>query len=89
MRENIFAFGDVCLTSLNEEKTVPGLKFLSEYLYKNLVQHASGLRPSNQIPSTIPTMSIVSLGPSYGILILNGLVSYNNEAGKKKFEITD
>jgi len=29
IKDNIFAFGDVCITSLNEEKTVPAIKILS------------------------------------------------------------
>lgn len=47
MKDNIFAFGDVCLTSLNEEKNIVALKALAEYVFKNICQLASGQRPSN------------------------------------------
>lgn len=32
LRENIFAFGDVCQTSLNEEKSGISIAFLAPYL---------------------------------------------------------
>lgn len=34
---NIYALGDVCLTPLNEDKSVASLKLLSHYLYKNIL----------------------------------------------------
>jgi len=33
---NIFAYGDCCITSLNEVKNIPSLKFLGFTLEKNL-----------------------------------------------------
>lgn len=37
---NIFAFGDVCLTSLNDPKSVFSMIFLLETLIKNVIQTA-------------------------------------------------
>jgi len=33
-------------------------------------------------------MSLISLGPSSGIMVVNGIATYNTELGKKKFEFT-
>ena len=41
------------------------------------------------IPSRIPFFAPVSLGPTYGIMIMNGLVSAGEGMGKGKFEYTD
>ncbi len=46
LKENIFAFGDVCLTSLNEPKTVASIKLLSEFIVTNLISLANGQRPA-------------------------------------------
>ncbi len=47
VKENIFAFGDCCVTSLNEPKNIGSIKFLSEYVTKNIIQLSSGQSPSN------------------------------------------
>jgi hypothetical protein len=51
LRENIFAFGDVCLTSLNELKTIPAIKLMSDYLVQNLLSLARDGKPVVQLPS--------------------------------------
>lgn len=68
LKENIFCLGDCCLTSLNEEKTIATLCYLSEYVRKNIMQHAAGRRPSHQLPKEIPTYALITLGPTFGIL---------------------
>jgi hypothetical protein len=65
------------------------IAFLAPYIAKNLQQIAVGQRPSNQLPERLPFFCGVSLGPEYGIMILNGLVSGNNSLGKAKFDVTD
>lgn len=89
VRENIFAFGDVCLTSLNEVKTAFVIVFLTEYLSKNLQQLAVGQQPSHQLPSRLPFMSMISLGPQYGIMVMNGLVADGATMAKGKFDLTE
>ena len=74
VNENIFALGDICLTSLKEEKNCPNLKLLAPYIFKNIMQLANGLKPNHTIPSSLPYISITSLGPKYGIMSINGLV---------------
>jgi len=82
---NIFAFGDVCYTSLNELKSVPSMAFMRDILVNNVLQIARSQRPSNQIPERLPELSSVSLGPRQGIMILNGLVNLAADGGKLKF----
>lgn len=67
LKENIYSLGDCCLTSLNEEKSISSLSMLQDYVWKNIMQHAAGQRPSHQLPPFIPTMTLLSLGPVYGI----------------------
>jgi hypothetical protein len=33
---NIFVFGDACRTSINELKNIPSLKFLAQFIVKNI-----------------------------------------------------
>ncbi len=47
IKDNIFAFGDVCLTSLNELKTIPSIKMLSNSIILNILQASRGQAPSN------------------------------------------
>lgn len=89
VKENIFCLGDITQTSLNECKGILGLLFMSEFLYKNLVQNALGRRPSHQLPSSINLMCLISLGPNYGIMVMNEMVKADNELGKMKFEMTE
>jgi len=42
LKENIFAFGDCCQTSLNEIKGALSMKFLAPYIVSNLKQIAHG-----------------------------------------------
>ena len=37
---NIFAFGDICKTSLNEPKSVLSMVFLIEHIIKNILHTA-------------------------------------------------
>ena len=37
IKENIYSFGDACLTSLNESKTIPSIKMLSGYITGNIL----------------------------------------------------
>lgn len=76
IKDNIFAFGDVCITSLNEEKTVPAIKMLSDCITLNILQASRGQASSNQIPDRIPSLCLVSLGPDWGILQINGMFKY-------------
>jgi len=41
------------------------------------------------IPSKLPHVAPVSLGPSFGMMIMNGVVFAGEAIGKGKFEVTD
>lgn len=89
VKENIFAFGDVCLTSLNEPKSFPAIKSLSDYITKNIIQLSVGQAPSNQIPSRIIFACFMSLGPDYGIMQLNGMFKFGPGVAKEKITFMD
>ena len=65
------------------------LSFLAPYLAKNLAQIAHGQRPTNTIPNRLPFMSLVSMGPAFGIMVMNGLVTSGDNIAKGKFDVTD
>ena len=85
---NIFCFGDVARTSLKNVKTIPAMKWMAPYIYQNIIAVGTGKQPSAVIPSTLPTVCVVSLGPDYGLMNLNGIISLNNKNGKMKFQVT-
>jgi hypothetical protein len=89
LRENIFAFGDVCLTSLNEPKTVASIKLLSEFIVANLKSLALGRGLVKQLPSSITSLTMISLGPDQGILSINGMITHGKGIGKNKFRYTE
>ncbi len=47
VKENVYAFGDCCQTSLNESKSVIAIMFLTSYISSNLIQVAHGRAPSH------------------------------------------
>ena len=65
------------------------IALLVPYLAKNLAQIAHGQRPSNALPSRLPFMTMVSLGPSFGVVVMNGLVTSGDNIAKGKFDVTD
>ena len=85
MAPNIFAFGDICRTSLNEVKNIPTLKFLGFTLEKNLQSLVKGEPVAAEIPKKLPVFAAVSIGPSYGMFIMNSNVMAGDESGKAKY----
>jgi hypothetical protein len=88
IKENIFALGDCCLTSIREEKSILALNLMLPYIVKNIIQLASKQRPSNQLPNKLPYMSFVSLGPEYMLQIINGMAKLDPKAGPMKKDFT-
>ena len=79
---NVFAFGDVCKTTLNEDKSVSSIKQLAPLLVKTLkTLAAGGALPTTGIPASIPKIASVSLGPSYGVMVVNGFVMAGRKFG--------
>ncbi len=69
-KENVFSIGDIALTPLNELKNIPTIKFESPFLAKNIKALAKGL-PLEPLPAKMPRMCGLSVGPVYGIQVLN------------------
>lgn len=84
MKENIFAFGDCCRTSINEVKNIPSLKFLAPFLHKNLSEVIKGQPTTESLPAKLPVFAAVSIGPSYGMFVMNSNVMAGDENGKAK-----
>jgi len=64
VNENIYCIGDISFTSLGEEKTIIALKSLLPTAVLNIIDHASGKRPTRSIPTSISTINMISLGSS-------------------------
>ena len=43
VQANIFCVGDNCKTSLDEEKSIGNIKFLSKYVYNNIILLSRGM----------------------------------------------
>ena len=86
IQSNIFAFGDCCRTSLNEVKNIPSLRFFGPTLDANVVSVLKKEEPKVSLPAKAPVLAGVSIGPSFGLFIMNGNVNSGEGVGKVKFE---
>jgi hypothetical protein len=86
IKNNIFAFGDCCRTSLNEVKNIPSLRFFGPTLYANVVSVLKGEEAKTSLPAKAPVLAGVSIGPSFGLFIMNGTVNSGDGVGKVKFD---
>jgi hypothetical protein len=86
LRPNIFAFGDCCRTSLNEVKNIPSLRFFSRTIKANVESALKKEEPKVSIPAKFPVMAGVSIGPSFGLFIVNDTVDSAEGASRVKFE---
>ncbi len=68
MKNNVFAFGDCCRTSINEVKNIASIRFLAPIVKANVVSVLKNETPLKAIPAKFPTLAAVSIGPSFGIL---------------------
>ena len=74
------------MTPLKEVKNIPSLKFLGFTLEKNLQALINGQPITEAIPNTLPVFAAVSIGPSFGMFIMNGNVIAGDENGKAKYD---
>jgi len=86
VKTNIFAFGDCCRTTLNEVKNIPSLRFYGPTIFENIQAVLKGEAPSTALPTKAPVLAGVSIGPSWGLFIMNGNVMPGDETGKVKFQ---
>jgi hypothetical protein len=74
---------------LKEVKNIPSLKFLSFTLEKNLQALVKGEAVSTSIPSKLPVFAAVSIGPSFGMFVMNSNVMAGDENGKAKYQFAE
>jgi hypothetical protein len=74
------------MTPLKEVKNIPSLKFLGFTLEKNLQALINGQPIAEAIPNTLPIFAAVSIGPAFGMFIMNGNVIPGDENGKAKYD---
>ena len=87
LKENIFALGDVNLTSLKEEKDIMNINHMTPYVVQNIFDLANKRRPSGQLPNSLPFTSFISLGPNYALQMINGMIKLDPKAGSMKSHI--
>ena len=63
------------------------IAFLLDNLVINVLHTAQGIKPSCQLPNKLAQMSVMSLGPNHGIMVMNGLVTMNDKNGKIKYDV--
>jgi hypothetical protein len=84
--ENIFCYGDVCLTKHNEDKTVVALKFCTDVVAHNIQvlgtdKPKTGLK---RIVNKMPNIYGLCLGTDYGIMVMNDFVASGRQFGAQK-----
>lgn len=62
------------------------MRFFSPTLYANVVSVLKKEEPKVSIPAKFPVLAGVSLGPSYGLFVMNGNVNSGEDVGKVKFQ---
>lgn len=86
---NVFVFGDICKTSLNELKNIPSIKFLAPFIVENIEAQAKGQAPAKSMPAKLPVFVAISVGNDYGMYVVNKNVNGGDGMGKGKFEFTE
>jgi hypothetical protein len=71
---------------LNEVKNIPSLRFFGPTLYANVVSVLKKEEPKVSLPAKDPVLAGVSIGPSFGLFIMNSTVNSGYGVGKVKFE---
>jgi len=85
----MYAFGDCCLTVLNEEKNIPSMRNFSPALIQNIKDLSTGKKPTTEIPKQIPLVAFVSLGPNYCVKSMGDDVEGNEGLGAMKVGVLD
>lgn len=89
VKDNIFAFGDICRTSMNEVKNIPSIKFLRQFIAPNVKAVINGQAPTTSIPKKIPVFVAISIGPTYGMYVQNDSVYAAEGNGSGKFSFSE
>lgn len=57
------------------------MKILAPIAARNIIAQAAGRRPSNVIPLSMTSLSMISLGPRDAIVVVNGMAILSHSAG--------
>ena len=72
--QNIFSFGDVCLTPMNEQKSINSMRQYVTQVSNNIFMRAIGWRDYQDLPAKMHMMQHIPIGRNTGIFIFNGMI---------------
>ena len=82
--QNIFSFGDVCLTPANEPKSIVSLTQMTNVVGQNISEQATGKPGTRDIPDKIMTIGMIPLGKNRGIFNFNRMTKSDNTVPQQK-----
>jgi hypothetical protein len=89
IKQNMFSFGDCCLTSRGEEKNIPSMRGFAPALAQNIKDLAAGKKPTTEIPNQLPISAWISLGPEFCVQSIGDEVEGSAEIGAIKVSILE
>lgn len=89
VHQNIFSFGDVCLTPRNEPKSIVSLTQMVNAVGQNISEQASGGQGIHDIPAHIMTIGMIPLGSKRGIFNFNRMTNTDASVPVKKTAMRD
>lgn len=83
------SFGDVCLTPLNEPKSIVSMYQYGFQVAKNAYEAAIGSSSFMPFPTEIHLLSVTPIGSYNGLMVFNNMVTGKNDAMAMKDDIMD
>ena len=77
---NIFAFGDVCITPSNEQKTIVSIHQYKKIIANNVVKKLKGYQDPEEwqrIPESFCEITNIPLGTKMGLVVINDQLILN------------
>lgn len=71
--KRIFSFGDVCLTPMNEEKSIVSMYQYAAVLAGNIEVAVGGDGALQNVPERLHMLQVIPLGKTKGIMQINGM----------------
>lgn len=69
-------------------KNIPSIKFLAQFIVKNIIAVLNGQAPTDVLPKKLPIFVAISVGPNFGIFVMNGNVMPGENNGQGKFSFS-
>lgn len=89
VKKKIFSFGDVCLTSMNEDKSIPSMYQYVNILANNIEVAVGGQGSLMTLPERLNILTAIPVGTKAGITQINNMIQADAGAVQMKNEITD